>query len=116
MFIPGLTPYLLALYRVMKDKGIHEGCIEQMNRLFYSKWNSDARDQEGLIRLDDWELREDVQQAVNPLLDTITPQNFNDLGDYDGVLREFLQLNGFAFENVDYDAPVDIDTLKALKP
>ncbi len=50
VFIPGLTPYLLALYRVMKDKGIHEGCIEQMNRLFYSKWNSDARDQEGLIR------------------------------------------------------------------
>lgn len=117
VFIPGLTPYLLVLYRVMKEKGLHEGCIEQMNRLFYTKWNTlSDRDQEGLIRLDDWELRDDVQQALNPLLDTLTPLNFAQIGDYDGVLKEFLQLNGFAFEQVDYAQPIDIDGLQTLTP
>ncbi|WP_281545209.1 enoyl-ACP reductase FabV [Grimontia sp. SpTr1] len=117
VFIPGLTPYLLALYRVMKAKGLHEGCIEQMNRLFYGKWHDDAdRDAEGLIRIDDWELRDDIQLEVDALLAEMTPENFETIGDYQGVLGEFLQLNGFAFPSVDYNQDVDIDALKALHP
>ncbi|CZF86702.1 enoyl-ACP reductase FabV [Grimontia marina] len=117
VFIPGLTPYLLALYHVMKQKGLHEGCIEQMNRLFYDKWqNSSARDAEGLIRMDDWELRDDVQQEVNALLAEMNTENFTDVGDYQGVLGEFLQLNGFEFDSVDYSQDVDIEALKVLHP
>ncbi|KKD61386.1 trans-2-enoyl-CoA reductase [Grimontia sp. AD028] len=117
VFIPGLTPYLLALYRVMKAKGLHEGCIEQMNRLFYRKWQDAAdRDAEGLIRIDDWELRNDIQREVNALLAEMTPENFENIGDYQGVLDEFLQLNGFAFPSVDYNQDVDIEALKALHP
>ncbi|CZF78214.1 Putative reductase [Grimontia celer] len=117
VFIPGLTPYLLALYRVMKEKGLHEGCIEQMNRLFYSKWqNHTERDEENLIRIDDWELRDDVQQEVNALLAEMTPDSFAEIGDYKGVLGEFLQLNGFEFPSVDYTQEVDIEALKTLRP
>ncbi|USH01371.1 trans-2-enoyl-CoA reductase family protein [Grimontia kaedaensis] len=117
VFIPGLTPYLLALYRVMKAKGLHEGCIEQMNRLFYGKWQDAAdRDAEGLIRIDDWELRDDIQLQANALLAEMTPDNFTKIGDYEGVLGEFLQLNGFEFNSVDYTQEVDIEKLKALRP
>ncbi|WP_394211903.1 enoyl-ACP reductase FabV [Enterovibrio calviensis] len=117
VFIPGLTPYLLALYRVMKANGLQEGCIEQMDRLFYNKWNRQQdRDDEGLIRLDDWELQPDVQDEVNALLAQMTPENFTQIADYDGVLTDFLQLNGFGFSNVDYDQPVDIEQLKTLVP
>lgn len=117
VFIPGLTPYLLALYRVMKDKGLHESCIEQMNRLFYQKWQDNTdRDAEGLIRLDDWELRADVQKEADGLLAQMTPDNFADVGDYQGVLSEFMQLNGFGFSSVDYSQPIDIEALKALTP
>ncbi|WP_407332828.1 enoyl-ACP reductase FabV [Enterovibrio sp. 27052020O] len=117
VFIPGLTPYLLALYKVMKAKGLHEGCIEQMDRLFYRKWNDRAdRDGEGLIRLDDWELQPDVQEEVDALLAQMTPENFTQISDYNGVLNDFLQLNGFGLSTVDYSKPVDIAKLKALAP
>ncbi|MGF1767602.1 trans-2-enoyl-CoA reductase family protein [Enterovibrio makurazakiensis] len=117
VFIPGLTPYLLALYRVMKAKGLQEGCIEQMDRLFYQKWNDDEdRDDEGLIRIDDWELQQDVQDEVNAILAEMTPDNFDQVADYTGVLTDFLQLNGFGFPEVDYQAPVSIEQLKALTP
>ncbi|WP_028023255.1 enoyl-ACP reductase FabV [Enterovibrio calviensis] len=117
VFIPGLTPYLLALYRVMKAKGLQEGCIEQMDRLFYQKWNDDNnRDNEGLIRIDDWELQQDVQDEVSAILAEMTPENFEQMADYKGVLNDFLKLNGFGYSDVDYQAPVDIEQLKTLVP
>ncbi|MDA0148484.1 enoyl-ACP reductase FabV [Vibrio sp. LaRot3] len=117
VFIPGLTPYLLALYQVMKQKGTHEGCIEQMQRLFNSKLYGQVNvpvDGERLIRIDDLELDADTQQQVSQLLSQMDQNNFVQLGDYAGFKQEFMQLNGFEFDQIDYTQPVDLE--KIIKP
>lgn len=119
VFIPAFSPYVLCLYQVMKQMGLHETCIEQMQRLFSQKLYLPAGvpvDAARLIRVDDWELRPDVQQAVNKLMATLTDDNFAEVGDYAGYKKEFLQLNGFAFDNVDYQKDVDLSALIKLKP
>ncbi|HBT4640567.1 TPA: trans-2-enoyl-CoA reductase family protein [Klebsiella pneumoniae] len=119
VFIPAFSPYVLCLYQVMKQMGLHETCIEQMQRLFSQKLYLPAGvpvDAARLIRVDDWELRPDVQQAVNKLMTTLTDDNFAEVGDYAGYKKEFLQLNGFAFDNVDYQKDVDLSALIKLKP
>ncbi|HBT4746055.1 TPA: trans-2-enoyl-CoA reductase family protein [Klebsiella pneumoniae] len=119
VFIPAFSPYVLCLYQVMKQMGLHETCIEQMQRLFSQKLYLPAGvpvDAARLIRVDDWELRPDVQQAVNKLMTTLTDDNFAKVGDYAGYKKEFLQLNGFAFDNVDYQKDVDLSALIKLKP
>ena len=103
VFIPALSPYIMALFKVMKAMGLHEGCIEQMYRLFSSQLyptNNDCPqlDSERMIRIDDWELREDVQTRVNQLLKSLTAENFKKILDYHGLRQEFLQLNGFGFD------------------
>ncbi|MCZ4373100.1 trans-2-enoyl-CoA reductase family protein [Vibrio diazotrophicus] len=113
VFIPGLSPYILALYRVMKEKGTHEGCIEQMQRLFSEKLYlgesvTTPVDNERLIRMDDLELNQDTQEKVLAILGEINADNFKQLGDYQGFKQEFLNLNGFGFENVDYSKDVDL--------
>ncbi|MCC2521292.1 enoyl-ACP reductase FabV [Vibrio coralliilyticus] len=111
VFIPGLTPYILALYQVMKRKGTHEGCVEQMHRLFSDKLythNSVPLDSERLIRMDDWELNPDTQQQVIDILELMNAENFKELGDYSGFKSEFLKLNGFGFSEIDYTKPVDL--------
>lgn len=115
VFIPGLSPYLLALYRVMKEKGTHEGCIEQMHRLFSDKLYSKTPvpvDGERLVRMDDWELNPDTQERVRQLLSDMNGDNFKQVGDYAGFKAEFLRLNGFGFDNVDYDADIDLERYK----
>ncbi|ELO1811425.1 trans-2-enoyl-CoA reductase family protein [Vibrio fluvialis] len=115
VFIPGLSPYLLALYRVMKEKGTHEGCIEQMHRLFSDKLYGKTPvpvDGERLVRMDDWELNPDTQERVRQLLSDINGDNFKQVGDYAGFKAEFLRLNGFGFDNVDYDADIDLERYK----
>lgn len=112
VFIPGLSPYLIALYKVMKQKGTHEGCIEQMQRLFTTKlYGQDPVpvDGERLVRIDDLELDSDTQAQVKRLLAEMNSDNFQQLGDYQGFKSEFLNLNGFGFDNIDYSQPVDID-------
>ncbi|MEJ2763605.1 enoyl-ACP reductase FabV [Photobacterium sp. MCCC 1A19761] len=120
VFIPGLSPYLLALFQVMKAKGLHEGCIEQMQRLLsqrlYPANGAVVTDQQRLIRVDDWELSNDVQQEVSRLLAQMTPENFREYGDVDGYLTDFLHLNGFGFENIDYTQPINPNALYRLKP
>ncbi len=119
VFIPGLSPYLLALYKVMKAKGTHEGCIEQMQRLFNSKLYGKPTiplDGERLIRIDDWELDPEVQIAVKELLIDMNENNFKQVGDFAGFKQEFYQLNGFDFESVDYQIDIDIEELKKLEP
>ncbi|NVD07945.1 trans-2-enoyl-CoA reductase family protein [Vibrio sp. JPW-9-11-11] len=114
VFIPGLSPYLIALYKVMKQKGTHEGCIEQMHRLFTTKLYGQSQvplDGERLIRIDDLELDTDTQNEVKRLLAQMNGDNFQQLGDYQGFKREFLNLNGFGFDNIDYAQPIDIDKL-----
>ncbi|MCC8256206.1 enoyl-ACP reductase FabV [Vibrio campbellii] len=119
VFIPALSPYLLALYRVMKEKGTHERCIEQMQRLFTTKLYDQPKvpvDGERLIRIDDLELAPEVQKEVSALLEQMNTDNFAEIGDYEGFKDEFMKLNGFNFEGVDYTQDISMKTLKALKP
>ncbi|WP_060981333.1 enoyl-ACP reductase FabV [Vibrio splendidus] len=119
VFIPGLSPYLLALYKVMKEKETHEGCIQQMQRLFSSKLYGQSKvplDGERLIRMDDWELDPETQAHVTELLEKMDENNFQTLGDYQGFKEEFLQLNGFAQPSVDYSQKLNTEDFIKLKP
>ncbi|EDK27709.1 short-chain alcohol dehydrogenase family protein [Vibrionales bacterium SWAT-3] len=119
VFIPGLSPYLLALYKVMKEKQTHEGCIEQMQRLFSTKLYGQSKvplDGERLIRMDDWELEPETQAHVTELLNNMNENNFQTLGDYQGFKDEFLQLNGFAQPSVDYSKKLNSEDFIKLKP
>jgi enoyl-[acyl-carrier protein] reductase/trans-2-enoyl-CoA reductase (NAD+) len=112
--IPVIPLYVSIAFKVMKDKGIHEGCIEQINRLFHDRlYRPDGAapptDAEGRVRLDDWELRDDVQNACKALWPTVTTENLRQVTDYDGYKHEFLKLFGFDRKDVDYDAEVDPD-------
>lgn len=111
VFIPAFTPYMLALYRVMKQKGTHEGCIEQMQRLFSDKLYTGKPvpvDSERLVRVDEWELSPDTQAQVQDLVHQMNGSNFTELGDYQGFKQEFLRLNGFGFPEIDYQQDVDL--------
>ncbi|MCG9553656.1 trans-2-enoyl-CoA reductase family protein [Vibrio sp. Isolate31] len=119
VFIPGFSPYLLALYKVMKEKQTHEGCIEQMQRLFSTKLYGQTKvplDGERLIRMDDWELDPETQAHVTELLNNMDENNFQTLGDYQGFKDEFLQLNGFAQPSVDYTKKLNSEDFIKLKP
>ncbi|MEZ8445666.1 enoyl-ACP reductase FabV [Vibrio splendidus] len=119
VFIPGLSPYLLALYKVMKEKETHEGCIQQMQRLFSSKLYGQSKvplDGERLIRMDEWELDPETQAHVTELLEAMDENNFQAIGDYRGFKEEFLQLNGFAQPSVDYKEKLKTDDFIKLKP
>ncbi|SDG38647.1 enoyl-[acyl-carrier protein] reductase / trans-2-enoyl-CoA reductase (NAD+) [Fontibacillus panacisegetis] len=108
--IPIVPLYMSALYKVMKEKGIHEGTIEQMHRLFADRLYSGGDvpvDHKGRIRIDDWEMREDVQTEVAKLWDALTTDSVYELTDLEGFRREFFQLFGFETEGIDYEAEVD---------
>ena len=107
--IPAMPIYLAILFKVMKARGVHEGCIEQVNRLFRESLYGDARgvDEEGRLRADNLELDLEVQAEVATIWEQIDTDNLKDLSDFDGYRREFLQLFGFEVEGVDYDADVD---------
>ncbi|WP_028865011.1 enoyl-ACP reductase FabV [Psychromonas aquimarina] len=112
--IPVMPLYISMVFKIMKEKGLHEGCMEQIHRLFTAQlYKEDAStpvtDEARRLRLDDWELRDDVQQACKDLWPSITTENLFDLTDYKEYKEEFLQLFGFGIEGVDYDA--DVDTL-----
>lgn len=107
--IPVVPLYLALLFKIMKAKGIHEGCIEQMHRLFTAKLYVDKvpTDADGRIRMDDWELREDVQAEIGKLWPQVTSENISQLGDLAGYHDDFLRLHGFGRPDIDYDADVD---------
>ncbi|MFK7911716.1 MAG: enoyl-ACP reductase FabV [Akkermansiaceae bacterium] len=110
--IPVVPLYISILYKEMKDRGIHEGCIEQMQRLFTDRiYADDAQvDDEGRIRVDDWEMREDVQAAVLESWNKISNENFTELADFPGYQDDFLKLFGFGMDGVDYSAETDPET------
>jgi enoyl-[acyl-carrier protein] reductase/trans-2-enoyl-CoA reductase (NAD+) len=119
VFIPVLPVYLGLLMGVMKERGVHEGCIEQMQRLFADKMYGPrgvVADGNRLIRMDDHELEPAVQAAVSALWPKVTPENFRTLGDFAGLRQEFMQLNGFELPGVDYGAPVNVASLTELAP
>lgn len=104
--IPVVPLYISLLYKVMKEKGIHEGCIEQMQRLFADRLYADEilLDENGRIRVDDWEMREDVQAEVAVLWDKVTSENIEEISDIKGYRNDFFQLFGFNIDDIDYDA------------
>ena len=107
--IPIVPLYITLLYKVMKEKGLHEGCIEQMQRLFMDKILDDTQvDDNGFIRMDDWEMRDDVQSVVAEHWDTVNNDNVKDIADIDGYWEDFYNMFGFRIDGVDYSADVDI--------
>lgn len=106
--IPIVPLYISLLYKIMKEEGIHEGCIEQMQRLFMDKLPGQKTDPDGLIRLDDWELRDHVQKKIEELWTKVTTENISELGDIDGYWEDFYHMFGFRYDNVDYSADVEI--------
>ncbi|MEH6823705.1 MAG: enoyl-ACP reductase FabV [Motiliproteus sp.] len=112
--IPVMPLYIAMAFKVMKEKGLHEGCMEQIERLFRTQlYKADgsaaATDDSNRIRLDDWELRDEVQDACQEIWPQVTTENLRELTDYQGYKEEFLKLFGFGLDGVDYDADVNPD-------
>lgn len=109
--IPMMPLYLSLLFKVMKEKGTHEGCIEQVYGLFKDSLYgaSPILDKEGRLRADYKELAPEVQDEVVKLWPTVTNENLNAVTDFAGYKKEFLHLFGFGMDNVDYDADVNPD-------
>lgn len=106
--IPVVPLYISLLYKVMKQKQLHEGCIEQMWRLFVDRLyaNHTAVDEKGRIRIDDWEMRADVQQEVQKLWQEVRSDNLAAVADLQGYLDDFYRLFGFGFTDIDYNKDV----------
>jgi enoyl-[acyl-carrier protein] reductase/trans-2-enoyl-CoA reductase (NAD+) len=109
--IPVVPLYISLLYKVMKDEGTHEDTIEQMDRLFRERlYNGDPQpDEAGRIRVDDWEMKPEVQALVGKRWAEVTTENFPQLGDFEGYQTSFLRLFGFGLEGVDYTAETNPD-------
>ncbi|NBB79056.1 MAG: enoyl-[acyl-carrier-protein] reductase FabV [Verrucomicrobia bacterium] len=109
--IPVVPLYISILFKVMKARGTHEDCIEQMVRLFNERLYGDAPklDSEGRIRVDDWEMEPDVQQAVAAIWPEISTETLFEKSDYKGYQENFLKLFGFGLEGVDYEEDVDVE-------
>lgn len=109
--IPIVPLYISILYKVMKEKGLHESCIEQMDRMFREKLyvRTPITDEQRRLRLDDWEMQEDVQQEVTRIWDLIDDQNLKEYADVAGYWSDFREMFGFDLPGVDYDADVEIE-------
>lgn len=113
--IPVISLYLAVLFKVMKEMNIHEGCIEQMERMFaerlYRGPNGEMADipvdEENRIRMDDWELRDDVQEKAVANMNATTDENLSQYCDLEGYKHDFLTANGFDVEGVDYSKEVE---------
>ncbi|MBI5425116.1 MAG: trans-2-enoyl-CoA reductase family protein [Opitutae bacterium] len=108
--IPVVPLYISILYKVMKEMGLHEGCVEQMQRLFATQLyngNQPKLDSDGRVRVDDWEMRPDVQAKVAEIWPHVTTENLAQLTDIAGYRAEFLKLFGFGLAGIDYDAEVE---------
>ncbi len=108
--IPVVPLYISILYKVMKAAGTHEGCIEQMQRFFATQLyngNSPKFDSEGRVRVDDWEMRPEIQAKVSEIWPQVTTENLGALTDIAGYRTEFLKLFGFGLPGVNYDAEVE---------
>ncbi|MCL2007330.1 MAG: trans-2-enoyl-CoA reductase family protein [Treponema sp.] len=113
--IPVVQLYICCLFKVMKEMGLHEGCIEQIVRLYRERLYAEgelAVDSEGRIRMDDLEMREDVQKATGEKMKAVTSENVFDITDIAGVKHDFLAAHGFDVEGVDYE----VDTNPVVEP
>ncbi|MDR1760323.1 MAG: trans-2-enoyl-CoA reductase family protein [Fibrobacter sp.] len=113
--IPIIPLYLSVLFKVMKEKGTHEGCIEQAERLFAERLYTGGAvpvDENHLIRIDDWEMDPAIQAEIDKRMPLLTEETIKELGDLEGYRHDFLATNGFDVEGVDYSADVArLDTI-----
>lgn len=110
--IPVMPLYIAMVFKKMREEGVHEGCIEQIQRMFSQRlYKADGSasevDESNRLRLDDWELRADIQDYCSKLWPKITTENLKELTDYVEYKEEFLKLFGFGVDGVDYDADVN---------
>jgi len=115
--IPVMPLYIAMSFKIMKELGIHEGCLEQIDRMFRTQLYADGGpdlDEARRIRMDDWELRDEVQNGVKETWPKVTTENLFELTDYQGYKDEFLRLFGFGIEGIDYEA--DVDPVVAFEP
>lgn len=108
--IPVIPLYISLLYKIMKEEGVHEGTIEQIQRLYQDRLFSGsevATDEKGRIRIDDWEMREDIQEKVAQLWTKATTENLAEIGDLEGYRKDFYNLFGFDVAGVDYKSEAD---------
>jgi len=104
--IPVIPLYISLLYRVMKNNNVHEGCIEQIQRLFQDKVYTDKpieTDEKGRIRVDELELRADIQAEVSELWKTVSTETLPEISDIDGYSMDFFNLFGFKVAGVNYE-------------
>ncbi|MBI4309668.1 MAG: trans-2-enoyl-CoA reductase family protein [Candidatus Omnitrophica bacterium] len=113
--IPFIPLYFVLLMKVMKAKGVHEDCIQQIYRLFHDRLYNDRpltqvpTDEQGRVRIDDWEMRADVQSEVAKLWAIVGSANVHQIADVAGYNEDFLRLFGFNLKGVDYNADVNIE-------
>ncbi len=108
--IPVVPLYISILYKIMKAKGTHEGCIEQIDRLFRTQMYGGTGldfDNAGRVRIDDWEMRPEIQAEVARLWPEVTTENLAELTDIAGYRTEFLKLFGFGLPGINYEADID---------
>lgn len=107
--IPVIPLYISLLYKVMKEKGLQEGCIEQIQRLYAERLYLDQvpTDDKGRIRIDDWEMRSDVQEQVAKLWEQASTETLPTIGDLEGYKTEFFNLFGFNYDEIDYNDDVE---------
>lgn len=111
--IPIVPLYISILFKVMKELNLQEGCIEQMYRLVHDRLCVEGEvpmDENHLIRMDDYEMKPEVQEEVKKIWEKISPENLSELTDIDGYWQEFYEIFGFHMDGVDYDADVNIQT------
>lgn len=108
-YIPVVSLYISILFKIMKEKGNHEGCMEQIYRLYNERLYVQGEtlvDSEGRIRIDDLEMRADIQAEVSELWDKVSTETLLDVTDIEGYRTDFLQLHGFDVEGIDYGKDV----------
>ena len=105
--IPVVPLYMSLLFKIMKKDGSHEGCIEQMQRLYSDRLYNGSEiptDEKGRIRIDDWEMRQVYQDEIAELWKSISTETLTENGDLAGYKSDFLNLFGFGFDSIDYTA------------
>jgi enoyl-[acyl-carrier protein] reductase/trans-2-enoyl-CoA reductase (NAD+) len=110
--IPVVPLYISLLYKVMKEQNLHEGCIEQMYRLFSKRLYDEGKvpvDERGRFRIDDLEMLDEVQSRIAALWEEVATENLAELSDIEGYRKDFYKLFGFGFSNIDYDADVNLE-------
>lgn len=110
--IPVVPLYISILFKVMKEAGLHEDCIQQIDRLYRTQlFNGQSVDfdEEGRVRMDDWEMKPEIQQAVKDLWPKVSTETIDELTDFEGYQENFLKLFGFGLPGVDYQVDTEIE-------